>query len=186
MSGPRKFDHDEARRRHAAGESYVSIARDLGVAPTAVARACDWRIRASMDAYNAMRQRVNGNPSMYRGTCVDCGGRCNTRARRCDACHAEHVRKAPPFDERGWLFCDACETYKPLAEFPFSRRRAGRKGRHSQCRECGTKARQAYRERHKVPCERCGSPCLPPSEKGGRRADRALCLRCYRESRRAA
>lgn len=183
MSVPRKFDHDEARRRRAAGETYVSIARDLGVTPTAVARVCDWRLRAKMDALVAMRQRVNGNPYNYRGTCVDCGGRCRTGSQRCGPCHAEHVRKAPPFDERGWLYCNTCETYRPQSEFPLAAREVGRGGRHTQCRACGTKARQAYRERHKVPCDTCGKPCLPPNEKGARRADRARCRDCYHASR---
>lgn len=41
--GGRAFDHDQARRMRSEGMSYVAIARELGVTPDSIARACQKR-----------------------------------------------------------------------------------------------------------------------------------------------
>ncbi len=46
----RKFDHDEAVARHAAGEAVSALAREYGVSLTAVYRVVDPRVRERMYA----------------------------------------------------------------------------------------------------------------------------------------
>lgn len=46
----RKFDHDEARRRHQAGESIADLAREMGVTWAGMARVVDARVGRQMDA----------------------------------------------------------------------------------------------------------------------------------------
>ncbi len=57
----RKFDHDEARDRHAKGEGIAPLAREYGVAWAAVARVVDERVRRKMHAQslaNLERRRM--------------------------------------------------------------------------------------------------------------------------------
>ena len=83
------------------------------------------------------------------------------------------------------LECVICKRWLPDSEFAHHPRNKARRFHHRQCRECGTKARQDYRERHKIPCEKCGKPRLPHSEKRRKGVrDSGLCLACYRETLR--
>lgn len=91
------------------------------------------------------------------------------------------------YDEFGQVaavYCRTCKTFKYPEAFG-----AGVKfkdvrpqGFHESCRVCLTKLRQDYRERHKVPCDRCGKPRLPAGEKGSRKNDSGLCKACYVKS----
>lgn len=172
----RKFDHDEALQRHGAGEPIADLARAYGVTYTAVKRVLDPDYRAR---HGAAHDRFQAS-----GKCVDCGGPCSRRNERCIACSAvARSTSARP----GELWCSRCRTWKRDRDFPRHRGGRGvRRGRHTHCRACGTKMRQDYRNRHKVPCARCGQPRLPKSETGGKGNDTGLCLACYRTSIRKA
>lgn len=190
----RRFDHDEARARYGAGESIRALANEYGVSTSAVRFALfpDEKLRN----YEAVKR-------WQQGVCESCGGPAmrlvgskklhNPDGRTlCAACWAKLRRKPLRLRADGVLVyqCSHCEEWKPLDQFaPRVRRRleAGENPRRNSgatCRACSTAARQAYRERHKQPCERCGKPALPPNEKGGngRARDRVLCLDCYRET----
>lgn len=190
----RRFDYGAARARRAAGESLESIAADLGVSRTAVSRATNPRVRERMDT-TARKWRT--------GTCEECGGpamrivtgkKQHNRDGRilCLQCRAKTRRERLRFDDKGTLVAVRCATvdcangerWQPPENFPkgvpFKDVRPG--GIHGMCRACNTRTRQRYREAHKVPCETCGAPCLPPSEKGRAGADRAMCRPCF-ESR---
>lgn len=57
----RKFDHDDAQRRHAAGEKIAALAREYGVSWTAVARVVDPELRQKMATHctaNLERRRT--------------------------------------------------------------------------------------------------------------------------------
>lgn len=177
MSAPRRFDWDEARRLRRTGMSYAEIARRVGVSPHAVKRACDAHYRNA----DALRQ------SLYqRGTCSECGEPCSWNRYRqekpiCRDC--SHVKKATSVRPDS-LYCASCREWKHDNEFAFSRSASKpRRGRHRQCRACQTEARQAYRERHRVPCACCGAPALPPNEKGPRGAPYPRCRACFHTGR---
>jgi hypothetical protein len=175
----RKFDWDEARRRHAAGETLAEIARDLGVTPNAVRFAVNDRAR--------IRAELRASAWQMLGACPDCGARASRNGtdgqHRCTACAAK--LKATSVRDRE-LQCMRCREWKHDNEFPFSRAEPQRRGRHKQCRPCQTEAKRAYRERRKVPCRQCGQPCLPAGEKGARRKDTGLCHSCWQASRKQA
>lgn len=179
MAGPRKFDHDKARARRAAGESVASLAERYGVTETAIRVAVDARARLRYEMYQAQRQR---------SVCGECGDPCSwnpsqQEAPRCRACHAKARATTVRFDG---LLCLACREWKWDSEFPWSRAEPHRRGRHNSCRACQTKLRRDYRNRHKVPCVRCGAPALPPSEKSATSTDFARCRPCYEADRKAA
>ena len=70
MGAARRFDHEEARRRFAAGESLASLARAFGVSWSAVQHAVDAEARA--------RDRAAGRRFTERhhvAECEECGGR---------------------------------------------------------------------------------------------------------------
>lgn len=67
MGAPRRFDHDEARRLRAQGLTYHAIGLRLGVSDTAVARACDPRVRRNFAL--ASRRRLEAQRTPCRGGC---------------------------------------------------------------------------------------------------------------------
>lgn len=173
----RRFDHEQAQARHTAGESYSSIARDLGVSVDAVRRVCDPRVKVSMEAASLAWHRRRRE--LCRGGC----GRLVWVSTRRDAtgfCPGCLQRERCESARLGELRCARCHEWKPDDEFPRRRETKTRRGRHGLCRRCQTAARRDYRERHKQPCETCGAPALPPNEKGSRGTNRLRCRRCYR------
>lgn len=170
----RRFDHDEARRRYAAGESVAALAREYGVTESAVYLVVSAKQAASARALHERYRTAD--------RCERCGAvkslfsRYTSGSRLCRSCamddRATSVRE-------GELRCSSCGEWKPDDDFPRNRSaRLRRRGRHNQCRSCQTNARQAYRERHKVPCVGCGAPALPPSEKGPKGASFPRCREC--------
>lgn len=141
----RRFDWDEARARRAAGESYPSIARALGVSETAIQRVCKPEMNARMAA--GVREWQRG------GVCSDCGKRCSrnrSRVRaglpqRCSACHGISMQTTIRPDT---LRCGTCKEWKPDDAFPGNRTLPARRGRGRHCTACQTKARRDYRHRH--------------------------------------
>jgi hypothetical protein len=139
----RKFDWDEAKRRHAAGESYSSIARAFGVSGAAIRRVVD------ENAYRYDRENVAAWQAS--GTCPDCGTQSTRRAAgvssRCTHCSA--IAKATSVRE-DTLQCVTCKAWKPDEDFPHNREEwLARRGRHSQCRPCQTRARRDHRRRNR-------------------------------------
>lgn len=141
MGRARTFDYDEARRRHAAGESYASLGREFGVSQQAVTRACDDGVRTRMDRASAEWIRS--------GRCPDCG-RPATRhglqkQLRCRTC-AAHLKTTSVRDSE--LQCVVCREWKPDDEFPRSVAEPQRRSRHTNCRACCTVQRREYRQRN--------------------------------------
>jgi hypothetical protein len=169
----RKFDHEDARRRHQAGESISSLAQEYGVSHNAVLLVVSDQARATRRAYEewqktAGRCRRCGAPmhivSFYRGS------------RFCRDCALDNLATSVG---DGVLRCTTCREWKPDEDFPRNRREPKRRrGRHHQCRACCTRRRQEYREKNKVPCIGCGTLVLRPSEKGRRRAPWPRCRSC--------
>lgn len=160
MSRLRRFDWDEARRRHANGESLTSLAAEYGVTATAV-----WRV---MDSERLARGYARNAAWIRAGQCPDCGGPA-TRHRK-DAvcrCRACAIKAAATSARDGELQCVTCRRWKPDSSFPHHRGQPGRRYRHSCCRACLTEQRRAYREARKVPCSHgCGTLVL--HENGGK------------------
>lgn len=183
MGRLRVFDHEEALRRHAAGESVAALATEYGVTPQAiyyVIALTDPMRRDGYLSYNRKWQR-----DRYRKPCVRGCGRLAWHQRGsegvCRRCrNAERATTVRATE----LLCTRCGEWKVDDDFPGAANNVGRRGRHSLCRVCQTKARQDYRSRHKVSCVQCGAPCLPASEKGPRASDSRLCRPCWIESRR--
>lgn len=82
------------------------------------------------------------------------------------------------------LRCVTCHEWKSDEDFPLDAGgRKARRGRHKECRPCGTISRQKYREQRKVPCIGCGKAALPPGEKAGR-SPFPRCRDCYNADRK--
>lgn len=195
MPPPRRFDHDAARALLAAGFYQKDVAAMLGVSGHSI-----WRIASEKNRINTSERAK----TRWRGTCSKCGGPCVSEthpAKRkrptppralCQKCLGISRRQRFRFDELGQVAavkCETCKEFKHPEAFGagIKFRDVRPQGFHSCCRACLTKLRQDYRERHKVPCDRCGNPRLPAGEKGGRaKKDSGLCKACYQESRRAA
>lgn len=184
----RRFDHEEAARRYWAGETQTALAREYGVTPKAVRQAIA-RLRPEVRERDTARKRA------WRATtCEGCGAPAVKRKHNpdgrvlCVSCRGKTRRKRLRYSADGVLLleCPGCGEWKPLAEhLPRTRRRLaeGKAAGPSYCHSCVARQRQAYRLRHRVPCERCGAPCLAPTEKGRRgRPGRSLCLACFRET----
>ncbi len=141
----RKFDHDEAKRRNAAGESAASLAREYGVSTTAVLAVVSQRIRASMDR---AKERIRQS-----GRCERCGGPKNGLS---SYSHGANLCRSCAFDDLATsvrdteLRCSKCREWKPDEDFPRNRSESiRRRGRHDQCRACNTIARRAHRRRNR-------------------------------------
>lgn len=143
----RKFDWDEAKRRHANGETIQDIADSYGVTKTAVRFAVNPDEYARSRAYSAEYQRTK---KPYMGTCRECGGpatairsESHIRAGRCRSCYAKH--QATTVRETT-LQCSACRYWLPDDAFPNQTANTARRGRHSLCRPCQNVAKQLNRE----------------------------------------
>lgn len=133
----RKFDHDAARARHAAGESYLTIARDLGVSDAAVRRVCDPAVRARMQEATDRYQ--------HSGVCRDCGKKgVSPYYGRCRECASLASATTVRPDS---LHCVTCDEWKPDDAFAKGVT-AARRYRHQQCRVCATGEKARWRERH--------------------------------------
>jgi hypothetical protein len=163
----RKFDHEEAQRRHKAGESVYALAREFGVSPKGVARVVFPAVRAQL--------RARTNAALRSGTCEDCGkqGIAN-QSRRCNPCAAIAASTTARSDT---LLCRACQRWLPDNSFPHDRGGTSRRGRHRDCTACNTRQRRDYRQRNKVPCPGCGKPTSKPGTEGRRRQD-GFCHAC--------
>lgn len=162
MPQPRKFDHDEARLRYAAGESGTSLAKHYGVHPTAIYRL----VTPGLDE----RMRRAAREVYYAGTCEVCGGSCLSirhPAKRahspdgrelCARCRGDEMTERFRFDDAGVLVAVRCghedcasgERWQPPKNFGRGPRsihiREGGIRRH--CRSCETRARRDYRRRN--------------------------------------
>lgn len=141
----RKFDWDEARRRHAAGESQAALAREYGVSAAAVHLAVNDEARAREREYRAQWQRS--------GVCPDCGTQSTRRggsgrSARCLRCAGKLRTFTARPDE---LLCSHCKAWKPDEEFYLgqAKKLIARRGRKHQCRSCDNAARKDYRKRNR-------------------------------------
>lgn len=136
---PRKFDWDEARRRNAKGESYLTLAREYGVTDTAVRRVCDSRVRERMEEANYRYQKS--------GVCRDCGKQgVSPYYGRCMKCaHLAAATSVRPDS----LECISCREWKPDEAFTKATSQIARRGRHKQCSSCQTAAKRDWRKRNR-------------------------------------
>lgn len=191
MSVPRRFDYDEAKRLRADGLTYTQIAERFGVSDSAIYLAVNESARKR--SIEAAKRWQKG------GVCEDCGGPCIRATHKsrilhgapdglvlCTTCRGRRKRTGVRV-ENGIILvrCGSCRAEKPLGEYGprvANQLVAGESPRKRTCRSCEARKRQAYRERHKVPCRECGDPCLPASEKGARGRDTELCRSCWSSS----
>lgn len=175
----RTFDHEQARRRWLAGESQSALAREYGVSQSRISQVVS-------DVHSATIRYYQEHVKLA-GRCQRCGAPTNRAAqyqgsRHCRDCAYKLLATSVRDDA---LRCFKCGQWKNDDDFPrSSAKTARRRGRHTACRACNTKARQAYRERHKVPCVGCGKPALPPNEKGAGGAAFPRCRECFVDSLR--
>jgi helix-turn-helix resolvase-like protein len=147
MPQPRKFDHDEAIRRYANGETGVALAEEYGVSTAAVYRVVNPEIRAYMDKDAVERNRRKREPC--RGGCgrlVWRHGRVGrARSGYCPTCNgiqrAESVRPTT-------LRCSHCREWKRDDAFPRRATANARRGRSHECRVCQTITRRERRQRN--------------------------------------
>lgn len=134
---PRVFDHDEARRRHEAGESAAKIARDVGVSATAVLRAVNPAVRARMDAYS--RSFLERMRTPCRGGCRRLVWTYATASSGyCRACYAEKFRRKVQHGTETEYRNHGC--------------------RCEACTRAASAAKRRRRERSRVPCSHgCGT-----------------------------
>lgn len=131
----RKFDHEQARARHAAGETMAALAREYGVSPAAVRRAVDDKFRVASDARTSAR--------LASGVCPDCGAPCTNRpGTTCVPCRD---RKQATSVRDGELRCQRCREWKPDDAFPHNSAKKCRRGRHGVCRGCQPAMRREAR-----------------------------------------
>lgn len=144
----RKFDHDEARLLHSAGESYSALADRYGVTIQAVRRVCDERVRSDMEALTKEYMRTH-----FRSPCLGGCGRLvlrggGKRSGYCRCCSKSRRDAARTDIREGELRCSKCGEWKQDASFPTYRPVAARRGRNSQCRSCHAAVRREYRRDH--------------------------------------
>lgn len=181
MSGPRRYDHDEAYARWLAGETFKEIAASYGVNQNAIrqlAKLRDPEQHEELKRYHRKYQRRQLYKPCVRG-CGRMAWHNYGRAGVCRRCRADEAATSVRDDE---LRCGECREWKPDEAFPLRTRGVARRGRHSVCRSCQTAVKARSRARHKTPCKNCGEPRLADP----RNADSGLCLRCWRERRSAA
>lgn len=180
MGRPRSFDHAEAGRLRAAGVPVAEIAARLGVSTNSV-------YSATADPARRERRRQR-QAERFQDAKVPCAAGCGrlvsrpmpSRPRRtglCAPCLGAAISVTVRPDT---LLCSRCEKWKPDEDFPHRHDALTRRGRHPLCRPCGTIVRQEFRDKRKIPCDRCGAPRLPQSEKSrGEWGDSGLCRPCY-------
>jgi hypothetical protein len=132
----RKFDWEEARKRHQAGESIAKIAADLGVSHTAVHRVVNPKVHDQMREYGRNWQKS--------GVCGQCGGANTRRYPICLACANKNRANV----KDGTAYCPKCASWKPLDQFTPTPSRPGRQV-HGECRACGTQRRAAWRDKNR-------------------------------------
>jgi predicted RNA-binding Zn-ribbon protein involved in translation (DUF1610 family) len=131
----RAFDYEEARRRHANGESVSDLAREYGVSSD----------RVRQVVFPEVGRRADERKAAYRYVCPDCGERIATRKNaRCRPCSVVRMRVSVREDT---LQCVTCQQWKPDEDFPSNRSEEHRRGRHTSCRSCQTINKRAYRKR---------------------------------------
>lgn len=194
----RRFDHEEALRRLRAGERPIDLAAEYGVSPHMI---CEHHLSPEGKA-----RQLAYSKEWRTGECEYCGEPCMRLVsgkkehnvdglQLCLSCRGWTKRERFLFDDEGELVAVRCsyidcangERWQPPENFHGGPRYRDirEKGIHSQCRACNTRSRKDYRERQKVPCEQCGEPCLPASEKGKlARTDRTWCGSCARTAPR--
>lgn len=159
----RKFDHDDALRRYADGASVNGLATEYGVSWAAVARVVIPGKRVRMDA--ATRAHWLRVCEDCRGPAVhnDSGHTAKDGRILCRACRGLASRTRFETTPGGVVVaatCFECKRVLPLDEFSNGPKYhdVRRGGVHSNCRECATTLRQAYRIARKVPCSHgCGT-----------------------------
>jgi len=140
---PRKFDHEEARARYAAGESSAALAREYGVTTTAV-----WTVVAEKGAKWRDSTRFKGA-----GRCERCGAPTNALSRYtsgsllCKSCAYDDAATSV---RPGELRCIICREWKPDEDFPHRHVDLRRRGRHEACRRCNTVLRREHRRRNRA------------------------------------
>lgn len=142
----RKFDHDEALRRYAAGESGPMLARLYGVSVSAIYFQVSPKAQAS-HARAAEKIRASGR-------CDDCGGPMNGLSRRTSGstrCRPCANRLAATSVRETELQCSTCRQWKPDSEFwnDAAKSNQVRRGKHKQCKVCGVVERRSHRERNR-------------------------------------
>lgn len=140
---PRKFPHEEAVARHKAGETVASLARGYGVS--------DAGIRRVVDPKQRERMRLHSVKWQMQGVCHQCDKEGISRGSRyCRSCSLKlRTRSVRPET----LHCSGCHLWLPDKDFAPSSQMAYRRYRRRDCRSCATKARTAYRAKHRVLCE---------------------------------
>lgn len=175
----RRFDHDEARRRIAAGETPRTLADEYGVHPKAI-----YQVLLSPDERRAILARKR---ELRTTTCEGCGGPAmklvGGKAAHnpdgkilCVRCRGIEKTERLRFNALGEVVAVRCsrtacvtgERWQPLDHFPGGVRLKDIRpnGVHPCCRACNTHLRREYRARH-------------------REQERAV-NRAYRAARRAA
>lgn len=165
MPAKRKFDHDDARRRYAAGEGPTALAREYGVSVNAVRYVVN-----DNDAANSRKQsahyyarhtvpcEVCSTPTLDLGITSK---RIHNRDGRilCARCRADAKRERLLFDDNGRLVAVRCtsadcangERWQSPDNFTRGQRhrevRDG--GIHGLCRACQTRARRDHRRRNR-------------------------------------
>lgn len=163
MPHQRKFDHDEAKRRYANGETASGLAREYGVTVTAVwcvvserGKTVQLRSRAVFYARNHVPCETCGNQTLG----LIAGKKVGNPDGRilCRRCRSDEMRERLRFNEHGTLVSVRCvtsdcangERWQPPGNFTRGKRhREVREGGiHSQCRACQTRARRERRHRN--------------------------------------
>ena len=134
----RKFDHDEARRRHAAGETMAALAREYRCS-------ANW-MRAIIRPEVAAKLAATSAAFMKSGVCVDCGTQITMYNKRCHGCNSAAAVTTVRDDE---LRCVTCQEWKPDTAYPKNVTEPHRRGRHNTCTACQTRQRRDYRHRHR-------------------------------------
>lgn len=156
----RRFDHDEARARHAGGEAVNALAREYGVTFNAVNFVVDPEARA---------RNAKAVYEMNHVPCEECGEpslRVTHAAKRdtnpdgrqlCAKCRGRVRRTRLRFDEAGNLTevrcsntdCANGERWQPPSNFPGGGRFRDVRpnGIHSICRACHTRTKRLWRQR---------------------------------------
>lgn len=184
MARQRKFSRYEMVLELGRGVTPRQLAERYGVTAGAI-----YAARRSLDPQWIARHREFHNAWQREHKRALCKGGCGALIWTINQRRSGFCRDCTPLNRATGvgpdeLQCKGCEQWFPDDAFPGNARAVARRGRGTLCTPCGAAARQNYRVRHKVPCEVCERPCLPPSEKGRRRVERALCLDCYRSGKR--
>jgi hypothetical protein len=131
----RKFDYDEARRRHAAGETIMMLAREYGVSWTRVQQVVN----------PEAGRRAEERSKARRFHCVDCGKSKTSSWPRCVECAA--LARSTTVRETE-LRCSSCGRWLPDEAFHKASRFKARRGRRRRCKTCEHADRRDYRRRH--------------------------------------